>query len=279
MFSVIIPVYNHVEFLRQAVCSALRAPLVTEVLLLDDGSSDGSTALADRLTRGNGPRVRNLTPPAGGNLGAHHRLNTLAEAAACEWIAVLNSDDVFVNGRFEAIRNTPGFDDSDFVFGNLLFINETGTLTGSKFGPFSPGVPFPPALDAAQMIRQGSFLELLAHQNYLGTTSNMVFRKSLFSRVGRFAGFRYVHDWDFALRAMILGQPLYVQRFLTAYRIHSHNTIAVDAAAVDKEAAQLFASFLKDFPDALSRDGFRLGLQFNVNGVRPPAPAVSVRVT
>ena len=68
-------------------------------------------------------------------------------------------------------------------------------------------------------------MDLLDEQNYLITTSNMVFRKSLHARVGGFRPYRYVHDWDFALRAMLLGRGAYIRRFLTAYRIHSHNTI------------------------------------------------------
>src|SRR5258706_7627994 len=102
MFSVIIPVYNHQTFLTYAVHSALRSPLVTEVLLLDDGSRDGSAKLASRLAAAE-RRVHNLTPRNGGNRGAPSRLNELVEAAACDWIWVLNSDDVFVDGLFDAI--------------------------------------------------------------------------------------------------------------------------------------------------------------------------------
>ena len=49
MFSVVIPVYNHAAFLRETVCSALQSPLATEVLLLDDGSTDGSRELAAEM--------------------------------------------------------------------------------------------------------------------------------------------------------------------------------------------------------------------------------------
>src|SRR5579872_958920 len=114
MFSVVIPIYNHARFLTQALSSALRSPLVTEVLLLDDGSHDGSAALAARLAAASDGRVRDLTPGDHANRGAHYRLNELVDAAACEWVAPLNSDDVFVRGRFETIAAYRGFAEADF---------------------------------------------------------------------------------------------------------------------------------------------------------------------
>jgi len=267
MFSVVVPAYNHAEFLPQAIVSALWSPLVTEVLILDDGSRDRSAAVAARLAATSGGRVRDLTPKGGGNRGAHYRLNELVEAAKCEWVAVLNSDDVFVRGRFERMVANPGFSRSEFVFGHLLFINKRGTLIGAKLGPASPGVPFPAAFQPQRMVAEGNLLDLLAHQNFVATTSNMVFRKSLHSRVGGFAAYRYVHDWDFALRAIILGEALYVQNFLTAYRFHSGNTISVSQKKVDIEAAALFARLLSHYPTLLDRRGFALALQPNANGV------------
>jgi len=264
MFSVIIPIYNHQAFLGEAVSSALRSPRVSEVLLLDDGSRDASPRLAASWTAVD-RRVRNLTTPGGGNRGAHHRLNELVHAATCEWVAVLNSDDVFVAGRFESIVADPAFARSDFIFGNLLLMNQAGSLVGAKRGPFDTAAPFPPEFDTPSMVAAGEFLELLSHQNYLGTTSNMVFRKELHTRVGGFRDYRYVHDWDFALRAMALGRPLYVQRYLTAYRMHSHNTIAESQVLVNWEARDVFERFSLDFSQVVAQPKFRIGLETNVN--------------
>lgn len=266
MFSVVIPIYKHAAFVRQAVWSALRSPLVTEVILIDDGSPDDSARIAAELAAAE-PRVRNLTPPGGGNRGAHIRLNELVNAARCEWVAVLNSDDVFVDGRFESIASSPNFVDVDFVFGNILLMNEDGDRIGAKRGPFDTGTPFPSLFDVKQMVKSGQLLELLSHQQYMGTTSNMVFRKELHARIGGFGSYRYVHDWDFALRAMALGRPLYLQRYITTYRIHPNNTINESRARVDLEAKELFDHYVADFPELAARPAFRIGLERNVNVV------------
>jgi glycosyltransferase involved in cell wall biosynthesis len=225
MFSVVIPIYNHAKFVSQAIWSALRSPLVQEILVVDDGSRDGSHTIAASMAAAHSGRVRDLTPSSGGNRGAPERLNQLVEQAQCEWVAVLNSDDVFVSGRFEAMARDPEFLDADFLFGNLLFIDERGALTGARRGPLDSWTPFRPSLELLRMLAERRFMELLYEQNHLVTTSNMVFRKSLHNRLGGFRSYRYVHDWDFALRAMLLGRPAYIRRFLTGYRIHGHNTI------------------------------------------------------
>lgn len=246
MFSVAIPVYNHAQFVRQAIWSALRSPLVTEVLLVDDGSSDGSHKIIAAMAEAHSGRVRDLTSRSGGNRGAHHRLNELVEAARCEWIAVLNSDDAFVSGRFEAIVRHAEFAECDFAFGNLLFMDQRGALVGAKRGPFDCWEPFRPSLELLPMIAEKRFVELLSEHNYLITTSNMIFRRSLHARIGGFRPYRYVHDWDFALRAMVHGRAAYVQRFLTAYRIHGRNTILENEGKPQAEIRSMLDRFKSD---------------------------------
>jgi glycosyltransferase involved in cell wall biosynthesis len=244
MFSVAIPIYNHAKFARQAIWSALRCPLVQEILVVDDGSNDGSEKIAASMAVAHPGRVRDLTLPSGGNRGAHNRLNELVEQAQCEWVAVLNSDDAFVSGRFEGIVRDPEFADCDFAFGNLLFMDERGVLTGAKRGPLDFRVLSLPSFELLRMVAERRFAELLRQQNYLITTSNMVFRKSLHARIGGFRPYRYVHDWDFALRATELGRAAYIRRFLTAYRIHSGNTIQESEQKARAETRAMLAACL-----------------------------------
>lgn len=260
MFSVVVPVYNHAGFVSQAVSSALRAPLVAEILLLDDGSKDESAAIAAQLTGSHPDRIRNLTPSNGGNRGAPYRLNELVEAARCEWVAVLNSDDLFVCGRFEAMVAEERFNRSDFVFGNVLFMDQHGVLAGAKRGPSDTWRVFRGSRhEERDAAKEDRFLDPLSQENYLVSTSNMVFRKALHARVGGFAAYRYVHDWDFALRAIALGHPLHIPRYLTAYRRHAGNTILEDSEQTRREARNVFERFAKDFPEIYGRPEFQAG--------------------
>ena len=44
--------------------------------------------------------------------------------------------------------------------------------------------------------------------------------------MGRFSSFRYCHDWDFALQACLISEPLWVPLPLYNYRIHWTNSIS-----------------------------------------------------
>lgn len=240
MFSVAIPIYNHAPFLAAAVRSALRSTLVDEVLLLDDGSTDGSGKIAAGLAEAHRGRVRNVGSPGAANRGAAQCLNELVGLARQPWVAVLNSDDLFVPGRLETVAENPAFAASDFVFGNVLLVDERGALLGARLGPFAFGL-------CSHAPDGGKLLDLLRAENYLVTTSNMIFRKELHARLGGFSDFRYVHDWDFALRAMACGRPLYIPRFLTAYRLHAQNTIRENPAKLDAERTAMLERFSASF--------------------------------
>lgn len=262
MFSVVIPSYNHRRYLVQAVSSALRSALVAEVLLADDGSQDGSEDLIRSLERSDPQRVRRLPESGGANLGAARRLDQLVLAARCEWVAVLNSDDALADGRFEVLRRwCRGA--VRFVCGSLIVVDGEGRPLGTKKGVLEPEYPFPAAFDPLELVRRSDLVPLLVNQNFVATTSNMVFTRSLHAEVGGFREFRYVHDWDFALRAAALGGVQVLPQFLSLYRVHAANTIKEARSGVAGEVRALLRDFLADFPQL--RDDARVvaGLRGN----------------
>lgn len=89
---VIIPVYNARRQLRRAVESALDC-VSARVLLVDDGSTDGSSALCDQLAEN--PRIRVLHRANGGASAAR---NTGLAASDAEFVTFLDADDVLLPG-------------------------------------------------------------------------------------------------------------------------------------------------------------------------------------
>ncbi len=62
--------------------------------------------------------------------------------------------------------------------------------------------------------------------NYIATTSNMAFRRSLICDHGlRFRNLRYAHDWEFILSACHVGKIRLIPEPLVEYRVHASNTI------------------------------------------------------
>lgn len=262
-FSVVIPVYNHAKFLGASVRSALCSPLVCEILLVDDGSTDESRRLISQFAAQYPDRVRDLTPAEPHNLGAPRRLNQLVEAAGCEWVAVLNSDDCFVAGRFEVLRARLRLESASFAWGHLLIMNEAGSVIGTKRGVFEPEFRFPAGFDLKRKLAKREFADLLANQNFIATTSGMVFTRTLHRRLGGFRDFRYVHDWDFALRAVLDSDALYLPHYLTCYRDHRANTIKDGEDGVKTEVRQLFDEILRDHGELRQQRDFEAGLRGN----------------
>ncbi len=263
MFSVLIPVYNHRGYVADAVHSALASSLVKEVLLADDGSSDDSREVVARLSKDRSGRVRDLTPAKGGNVGAHARLNQLAEAASQPWLAVLNSDDIFAPARFEAVQMAVNRTKYDFVTGYIALMDGAGAPLGVKRGPLSPEFPFPQRTRVRDLLKRHDLLPLLANQNFMATTSNMLFTKNLYRKVGGFRDYRYVHDWDFALRAVLLGRPLFLPQLLVRYRTHASNTIKEDGSRVTAEVRRLFRTVEADFVEAFKASDVAVAMAGN----------------
>lgn len=244
MFSVIIPSYNHERYLPEAVVSSMQESLVAEILIGDDGSRDGSLQAIERLSQAYPNLIKNLTQYPPTNIGAHAMLNKLIDSAGSPWIAVLNSDDMFVPGRFAAIKTSLRMSRFEFCFGNITIIDDTSTVLGRKRAFLDPQYDFPIPPNSSNM-----FSSLLC-QNYIATTSNMVFTKSLWERVGGFGDYRYAHDWDFAIRSMLLAKAEYIPEALTYYRVHSSNTIKESRRKQDEEVKSIFRKLVEDFGDS-----------------------------
>ncbi len=93
--SVIIPCRNGAAFLREALDSVLaQTQPPREVIVVDDGSADGSGAIAESY----GPPVRVLRQE---NLGPSAARNRGIEQARGDWLAFLDADDVWEPTKLE----------------------------------------------------------------------------------------------------------------------------------------------------------------------------------
>ena len=262
VYSVLIPAYNHRAFLMNCVLSAVRSPLVTEILLVDDGSVDQTRDLFPLISAIDA-RIRILQDGPSVNRGAPERLNQLVEAAREEWVGVLNSDDLFAAGRFDAIIRTVLRGGVDLIFGDLIIIDGNGSRKGLRNAVRHNEIPWPNGWDAEAMADRGEWLALLSVQNILATTSNMVFNRQIFRKVGGFRNYRYCHDWDFAMRCAIEGKIRYAPLMLSMYRSHTTNTIKEGRAAVEREVCQMFRNLCIDYPELIQNRGFSEALRFN----------------
>jgi len=219
-FSVLIPAYNHAAFLEDAVESALSQADSIEVLVRDDGSTDGTAEVLDRLGRRAKVRVSRQD-----NAGAHRTLNRLLEMARGDYCAILNSDDLYLPGRLEKLAGLlESRPDAVVAASWIRIIDAQGRELGIKEGwKNMPPWPRPSSGPCLEDLDDPALA--LLQSNWVSTTSNLLFRRRELAGL-RFRALRYCHDWDFLLSALASGDLTLLPEAKLAYRVHGSNTIA-----------------------------------------------------
>lgn len=96
VISVIIPTYNRAAFVREAVASVLgQSSLPGEVIVVDDGSTDETRQSLAAFSR----QIHYVRAPHAGVSAAR---NAGIKLARGEWLAFLDSDDLWLPGKLEA---------------------------------------------------------------------------------------------------------------------------------------------------------------------------------
>lgn len=130
--SVIIAAWKAERFLEQAVASALVSSGVSvEVVIVDDASPDGTTALAQRLAARDGRVIASRLESNGGPSAARNRAIGLASG---RFIAVLDADDTLAPDRLARLIRHAEATGADIVVDNMFEVDQAGAhLTRTGF--------------------------------------------------------------------------------------------------------------------------------------------------
>ena len=121
--SVIVPVYNTAQYLERCVHSitAQSYPRL-DILLVDDGSTDGSGMLCDSLA-GADQRIRVIHKENGGMSDAR---NAGIEAAWGEYLLFVDSDDFIAEDMAEKLYDAALRHHAEMSICNFLYVDESG---------------------------------------------------------------------------------------------------------------------------------------------------------
>ena len=217
--SVVIPVYNHGLFVADAIQSVLNQTMpATEIIVVDDGSTDNSAAVVGSIAREHS-RIKLICQPNQGSAAAINKGISLAQGS---WLTILNSDDRWHPKRLEKIITYATRHGCNFCLSGTRLIDSHGALIRDPRHPWN--LMYKQILD--ELSRHG-IRNAFCLSNPAISTSNFVLTRDLFQIVGQFRNFRFVPDWDWALRAVSNGacSPEWIKAPLLDYRIHSNNTI------------------------------------------------------
>ena len=198
--SVVIPTYNLARLLPEAV-ESVRAqswPDV-EIIVVDDGSTDDSERVLERLSR---EGVRCFRQE---NAGAAAARNRGIREARKSWVAFLDADDFWMAGKlaaqFEALEGKPS---AAFSYTDERIRFEDGSES-----------------DRASKATDGPLLPQMLVGNILSTPTMLV-RRDCFDAVGLFdARLRTGEDWDMWMRLAAHFESVRVARPLTTVRVAS----------------------------------------------------------
>jgi len=222
LVSVIIPAYNHQDYIEEAICSVLEQDYSNlEVIVVDDGSTDETPNIVEKVLNKSRKPNKYIKQR---NQGAHVALNEGIRLAKGEFISILNSDDFYQDGRITKFVITAFQTKADFLFSKVRHIGEKGEILPLSFPMVSI---YHNALEEKEWFPTKSF-ELLRY-NYSISTGNFFFSRRLYEILGGFNNYKLCHDWDFILRALIYDEPFFVDETLMSYRVHGQNTIITEA--------------------------------------------------
>ena len=227
--SVVIPAFNAERTVLSAVESALRQTIAdVEVLVVDDGSSDGTRSVlaAIRDARVSVLSQENRGPAAARNVGI--------EAASSPLVAFLDSDDLWLPDYLERARTgiarqaRPGFAYTDA----WAFDPRSGKVrTRSVMAPMRP--PDPPPR------RPEAFLLELLRRNFVFTST--VVPRSVLLGVGGFdPELLRAEDYDLWIRIVAHGfTPVWVPGRHVLYRVHD-GQVTADTQTLDQEFLRMY---------------------------------------
>ena len=186
--SVIMPAYNVAAYIAEAIDSVLAQTVADwELVIVDDGSTDRSGEIADEYAARD-PRILVLHQS---NRGLSAARNHALRRSCGEYIAILDSDDVWEPGYLDAqLAQFAAHPDIDVISANGWFLGSH--LHGQPVHPFPDPRPQP------------TLATILADETSIFIMS--MFTRRVYERIGGFdEEMRSNEDYDFWLRAAIAG--------------------------------------------------------------------------
>ncbi len=229
--SVVIPAYNHEKFIGPAIDSVLQQSCQDfELIIVDDGSTDNT---ADVIKAYNDKRIRYFHQE---NQDAFNTINRGMGLARGDFIAILNSDDIYSLDRLQCLLDVQTETGAQCLFSDVVPISDSG----EEFVDPDFGWNVWHKKNRDFFFSSGDIYSAFLNGNFMVTTSNLFMTRAAAEQVGKFCSLRYLHDYDFIFR-MMLAFPDQVHYLahekLLYYRIHDGNTLG-EAAILGREQDQ-----------------------------------------
>ncbi|GAB4374219.1 MAG: hypothetical protein Kow00121_18320 [Elainellaceae cyanobacterium] len=221
LVSAIIIFLNGEEYIEEAIASIFSQTYPHwELLLVDDGSTDGSTAIAQRYAQQYPDQVRYLEHEGHQNRGMSAARNLGIRHAQGEYIGFLDADDIWLPQKLEqqvAILQT--HPEAAMVYGRTqIWYSWTGQEADRDRDHF-----YELGVQPNTLIKPPTLFQLLLQNKYqTPTTCNALIRRDVFNAIGQFEeAFRTMYEDQVFFAKVTLKAPVFVGNECWAkYRQH-----------------------------------------------------------
>ena len=228
LISVIIPAYNHEQYVGPAIESVLNQSYPhLELIVIDDGSTDNTASVVKSYEDS---RLRYLYQE---NQDAFNTINRGLKLAQGAFIAILNSDDVYTTERLAYLLKLQQVSKAEFLFTDVIPIDARGKPILDPRHPWNVWHQ----KNRGFYFECGDLYTAFLKGNFMVTTSNIFMSRYACEQVGKFCSLRYLHDYDYIFRVMLaFPEKVHYARDakLLHYRIHGGNTLG-EAAIIGRE--------------------------------------------
>jgi glycosyltransferase involved in cell wall biosynthesis len=238
--SVIMAVYNEEQFLGEAVDSVLAQSFEDfELIISDDGSSDGTPELAHALQARDPARIRVIRGDT--NQGKPFALNRALAARRGELIAWLDGDDIMAPRKLQHQIHALDADPSAVgcTHDAEMFDSDSGRVIG-RFSRVANGRP----------LRSGG-IELWFDPTYRMLPSATMIRSDACPAGGFDERLTFTNDWLFDIEVFRHGRCAAIDDVLVRYRRHSDNftTRAEESGVSYEEGLMTMAIVTARYPE------------------------------
>jgi len=205
--SIVMPSYQQVVYLKEAVCSVLDQEGVdVELIVMDPGSTDGSRELLQALKEIYGERLRLHFAPDDGQADAINRGMEMARGQILGW---LNSDDRLRAGALRRVVSHLDKGEPAWVYGRCGIIDEA-SRESQGFVVWYKNVRG----------RRFSIYKLLT-EDFIPQMATF-WNRSLWRGAGGLDVKRHLDmDYDLFLRFAKVSQPKVLPEYLADFRVHA----------------------------------------------------------
>ena len=235
LVSVVMPCYNAAAYLEQAVASALgQSHGNVELVLVDDGSTDGSVTIGQRLASRYAGRITLLRTA---HLGPYPARNAGLRRIRGDFVAFLDADDWWEPTALEKLHAGLTSADADIAYCGWQNVGE-----GVHSAPHVP-----PAYETDDPVAH--FIRTCPWPIH-----GALLRRSLVDRLGGFSERHFASmDYDFWLRALGLTRRIVrVPEVLAYYRWHGAGQVSAVKWRQVLAALDAQQSFIRDHPSLIA---------------------------